>query len=176
MNIHGIIEGTIRRNVQSMQMYDWWQAGRVAGTAPTEWDAVQYGRDWAIALYDTGTEVPEAINAGIQATYQYAYADIKDSIVWTRAEGRRCATATSSTDVYSTQLGGWDRTEYDLLDMIARSGMTQEQKKIVVLYAYGYTVADAARELGLGLSSGYRRYHEAMEIMRDTWVATASLN
>ena len=159
------IESYMRSRSRTMQQYDWWQAGIQAGTAPTEWETVQYGRDTALGWLNSGSVgLDEAIGQGFDAMYRLAYADIRDSIA--KSDTRRPVTATSQTDVYSLTVVNNPSNVYDILDWISRAALTMDQKRLVVLYSLGWTLVEAADDLGLSLRSTQRWFKAALPILK----------
>jgi hypothetical protein len=160
------IESYMRSRIYTMQQYDWWQAGIAAGTAPSEWETVKYGRDTALGWLDYGSlGMAEAIGQGFDAMYRLGYADIRDSIVYA-SDSRRSVTATSQTDVYSLTVVNNSSNVFDVLDWIARAPLTQDQKRLVVLFSLGWTLAEAANDLGLPDTSVRRWFKTALPILK----------
>jgi len=163
------IESYMRTRVQTLMRHDWWIAGVAAGTAPSEWETIQYGRDTSLAYLHNGSSMSDAIGRGFAAMYTYAYSDIKDSI--RRITGNRHAvTATSDVDVYKSQLVGkplfYNADLVDWFDLIARSPLSITQKKLAVLYCLGWTVTEMADDLGLSLRSTQRWWAAALPILK----------
>ena len=159
------IESYMRTRVQTMMQYDWWQAGIQAGTAPSEWETVSYGRDTSLAYLHSGLSMPDAIGQGFSAMYALAYADIKDSIQ--RIAGQRHAvTATSDVDVYTSPLSMCDTLHLDWVDMVARAPLSITQKKLAVLYSLGWTTTEMANDLGLSLRSTQRWWAATLPILK----------
>ena len=165
MNERQHIESYMRSRTRTMQRYDWWIAGTQAGTAPSEWEAVQYGRDTATGwLNHGGYSLDEAIGQGFDAIYRLAYDDIRDSIA--KSNTRRPVTATSETDVYSLEVVYNPSNVFDILDLISRAALTQDQKRLVVLYSLGWTLAEAADDLELSHTNVRRWFKQALPILK----------
>ena len=163
------IESFMRTRVRTMMNYDWWQAGIQAGTSPSEWETISYGRDTSLAYLHAGSSMPDAIGQGFAAMYALAYADIKDSI--RRIAGTRHAvTATADTDVYKSQLVGqpsfYNPELVDCFDLIARAPLNITQKKLAVMYSLGWTVTEMADDLGLSLRSTQRWWAATLPILK----------
>ena len=155
-----------------MQQYDWWQAGTQAGTAPSEWETIQYGRDTALGWLGSGRlSMEQAIGQGFDAMYRLAYHDIRDTITRTN-QLRRTGNATSETDVHNLSftnadvLGADENNVFDVLDWIARAPLTTQQQRIVTLYSLGWTLTEAAQDLGLSYSSVRRWFRSALPVLR----------
>jgi len=171
MNDYQHIESYMRTRTRTLAATDWYQAGIVAGTAPTEWEMVEYGRDTALGWLDADGGMDAAITKGFKAMYVFAYGDIRDSI--TRTGGlRRPVAATSATDVYvSTSyslLGDAVDTSYslyDVFDWIARADLSADQRRIVVLYSLGWKMTEISTDLGLAATSVRRWFKKALPIL-----------
>ncbi len=163
------IESFMRVRVRTMMTYDWFKAGQQAGTAPSEWETIVYGRDTSLAYLRSGSSMPDAIGRGFAAMYALAYGDIKDSIRRTQGQ-RRPVTATSDVDVYTSQLV--DRPPFynpelvDCFDLIARAPLSITQKKLAVLYSLGWTTTEMADDLGLSLRSTQRWWAATLPILK----------
>jgi len=170
MNNRQHIESYMRTRARSIQAYDWYMAGRNAGTAPSEWDMIKYGRDTAMGWLGTGnTSMDESIGYGFDAMYRYAYDDIRDTIT-KLAGNRRPAAATSEPTIYSLSIAHLDtsRNVYDTLDWIARANLTADQQRIVVLYSLGWRLSEISDDLGLAATSVRRWFKQALPILEDT--------
>jgi len=164
------IESYMRTRVRTMMRYDWWQAGIVAGTAPSEWETVEYGRDTSIAYLNDGLTMHDAIGRGFAAMYDLAYNDIRDSI---RRRGRQrfASSATSAVDVYTAGLSVDDSLHFEWLDAISGCpGLSATQKKLAVLVALGWTVPEMADWLGLSRKVVRGSFADAIKKLRSEWV------
>ena len=162
MNDRQHIESYMRTRTQSIMQYDWYQAGQASGTAPSEWEMVQYGRDTALGWHNHGSlSMAQAIGQGFDAIYRYAYDDIRDTIT-RQGNLHRTGSATSQTEIHSITL---DNLDIDWLDWIARAGLTVNQQQLIVLYALGWTLAEAAEDLALSRSSVYRWFKQALPVL-----------
>ncbi len=171
-----IAEATIRKHVKRMMAWDWWITGTIAGVAPTEWDAVKYGRTTVLGHHAEGMDLSEACNLGIKAVYRYAYDDIRDVIKWTDGESRQRRVALSTSEVSVEYLSVPDvyTSNFEWTDIVERSTLTRQQKDMVYLYAEGYSVKEVAEHMGMAVRTGYRRWHEAINELRIQWVDPAS--
>lgn len=158
-----IIEGSLRIQLNKMRHYDWWQAGTLSGSIPTEWEALQYGREHALAHILDGVKIPEAVNMGVKAMYQFAYGEVRDTI---RRNHGTCTSATSVTDVtvHTVDAG---TGEFDVLEAVASSGLSDVQKRLVTRFMYGWTRAEAARAEGLSVRTGGRRFDAALDVLKE---------
>ena len=160
------VESSMRHGTRQIMEYDWYNAGRVAGTAPTEWEMVVYGREHALAWTLEGTSVYESVGLGFQAMYDLAYSDIRDSIRG-RNGTRRAATATSTVDVYSHAVAALSGSEsFELFDLIARSPLSISQQKIVSLYCLGWSLPEVAEDLGFSLRSCQRWFKASLPVLK----------
>ena len=160
------VEGSMRGEGQRIAGRDWYAAGRVAGTAPSEWEMVVYGREHALAWLLGGTPVYTAVGLGFTAMYDLAYGDIRDSIRG-RNGTRRAVTATSSVDVYSHAIAAVAGSEsFELFDLIARSPLTVSQRKIVGLYCLGWSLPEVAEDLGFSLRSCQRWFKASLPVLK----------
>jgi len=170
MNNRQHIESYMRTRARSIQAYDWYMAGRNAGTAPTEWDMIKYGRDTAMGWLGTGnTSMDESIGYGFDAMYRYAYDDIRDTISKIGGD-RRPVSATSATSVYSQTFGGKDSgySQINVFDWIARANLTPEQQRIVVLFSLGWRFSEISEDLDLNVSNVRRWFKQALPALEDT--------
>ena len=161
------IESYMRTRTRTIQTYDWYQAGRTAGTAPTEWEMTQYGRDTAIGWLDNSSiSMDEAISLGFDAIYRFAYGDIKDSI--TKVGGSRVPVAATSETTSYTLYKVSDATSYslyDVFDWVARADLSADQRRIVVLYSLGWKMTEISTDLGLAATSVRRWFKQALPIL-----------
>ncbi len=165
MNDFQHIESFMRVRIRTMMTYDWFKAGQQAGTAPSEWETIVYGRDTSLAYLYDGSSMPDAIGRGFAAMYALAYGDIKDSIRRT-AGNRHAVNATSEVDVYTSPLAMCDTLHLDWLDMIARAPLSITQKKLAVLYSLGWSTTEMADDLGLSLRSTQRWWAATLPILK----------
>ncbi len=155
------VEGSLRLQLHKLRQYDWWQAGIQSGTVPSEWETLKYGRERALAHYLDGLTVSEAVNQGVKAMYQLAYGDIRDSI---RRRGNITYSATSTTEIVVAHV---DQTEFDMLEAVASSPLSDVQKRMVARFMYGDTVAEASRCEGLSVRTGGRRFEAALNVLKE---------
>ena len=125
------IESYMRTRTRTLQTTDWYAAGHKAGTAPTEWEMIEYGRTTALGWLGTSSgSMERAISRGFAAIYDYAYNDIRDTIRRT-AGTRGAVAATSSTEIHEVTVTATDTPLYDMLDWITRAPLTDDQRRIV---------------------------------------------
>lgn len=162
------IESFMRTRTRTLMSTDWYQAGHSTGTAPTEWEMTEYGRDTALGWYTYGNRsMDESISLGFRAMYDYAYNDVRDTIART-AGSRRTMAATSETEIHTVSLVYNSEKIYDLLDWVARTPLTPAQRQIVVLYSQGWRLSEVSQDLGLSYSSVRRWFHQALPILGGT--------
>lgn len=163
-DIYQTVEGSLRTQLHKFRGYDWWQAGIESGAAPREWEILRYGREHALAWWLDGMAVPEAVNMGVKAMYQFAYGDIRDTI---RRRGPTAQSATSMTQVDGYLVGGVeDGTMFDLLDVIASAPLSDVQKRMVTMYLYGWTRTEAVVSCGVPVRTGHRRMADAFNVLK----------
>lgn len=151
----------MRLHAQRITRYNWWQAGRVAGTAPTEWEMTEYGRDYAQAYLDLGMAAPDAINLACKAVYDYAYADVRDSIGWkdSRPFPLVPPPAKPSYD-YDCQL-------VEVVDMMQHSGATASEIQALYLHVImEYSYAEIGAVLGVSESTARRKVKRALQQLK----------
>lgn len=153
----------MRMHAKRMQNYDWWQAGEAAGVAPTEWEAVSYGRLHADAWIAEGVDPSVAVLRGVKAMYRLGYDDCRDVVVNRGSRGTSFATSDTSVSVSVGFDSGW----FELLHVAASTvGLSDAQRRMVVLYGLGWSRAEAAGLVGLSVRTGQRRLAEAFEVLR----------
>ena len=145
------IAGSMVQKANAMCRYDWWQAGRAAGTAPSVADMVQYGTVHAEGWYSTGVPVSECVLRGVKAMYRFAYDEVRDSIVKRGARGN-ATSATSVTEMSSIGASVEHSGLFETLDWVARSGLREDSKRAVALWLLGYRVRLPLVELRKELS------------------------
>ena len=97
--------------------------------------------------------------------YTLAYGDIKDSIRHTSGL-RHAVTATSMTNVYTSGLCVNDTLHLDWLDWVARAPLSITQKKLVALFALGWTTQEMADDLGLSVWSARRWLNDSFPVLK----------
>jgi len=167
------VEGSLRNAMKRISQYNWYAAGHHSGSSPSPWAMVEYGREHSLAWFLEGEDLSECVYRGIRAMYYYAYGETRGTVRWVQDEGgHRSVMATSFPSVSASSTGHhYDSdSELLLLDRIARSyDLSDLQKQLVTLYSFGWSVSDAADQVGLPRRTGYRRFNEALEILREEW-------
>ena len=164
--VYRIAEGSMNKQVQRFQSFGWWRAGHNSGTLPSRWELVQYGREVTLGWYLEGDGIDLAVLKGIKAIYELAYGDVRDSIVWQDGD-LQCVSATSDVELSITEPTEDDTINFHFLDMVGRAALTPIQKRLVTLYAFGWNKSEATRHLGISRATGYRRFAEALEVLRE---------
>lgn len=177
-------EACMTNNAKRIIGWDWYQTARPLGIAPTMKEMRDYGRECALAYILEGHPEREAYQLATRHMYQRAYDDIRGYVRHTGGDRDRVEATTSivSTQTFHTpyeanNLWAWqDHRWFELCDAIARLDLNQQEKKILVLLAAGWTKKETAEEVGLKRTTLVMRIPRIAEKIGAAWRTIVSSN